>query len=138
MTIPRFLRSCSAIALLVACAACGGSGGAPTSPSAEPSPVIYDVGDASVTLPTLLKEVKPSYPAAALSRRIQGVVLLGAVVRADGAITDVVVLGSIDRVYGLDDAAVAAARLWQFSSPTRNGQPVALRITIEMTFSIRE
>jgi len=39
-------------------------------------------------------------------------------------------------VYGLDDAAVTAAKQWLFTAATKDGKAVALRITIELTCSI--
>lgn len=140
MRIQTLVRWCPLCVLLVAVTACGGGdrSSTPLGPSSEPPAVIYDSGTPGVTLPTVVREVKPQYPAAALARRIQGSVLIGAVVQADGTLTDVTVLRSVDAVYGLDDAALAAARQWLFNAGTKDGKAVAQRITIELTFTIRE
>jgi protein TonB len=69
--------------------------------------------------------------------KVQGVVLLQCVVRPDGAVTDIQVVRSLDSVFGLDGEAVKAARQWRFVPGTRMGQPVAVQITIELTFTLR-
>ncbi len=99
-----FVRRCLVFVLLLAVTACGGgrsSSSTPLGPSSEPPPVIYDAGASGVNLPTVVREVKPLYPAAALARRIQGSVLVGGIVQVDGTLTDVTVIRSIDAVYGL-------------------------------------
>jgi protein TonB len=59
--------------------------------------------------------------------KIQGTVLMQCVVRADGSVTDVQVVRSLDPVFGLDQEAIIAARQWKFQPGTRMGQPVAYR-----------
>lgn len=114
-------------------AACGGSN--PVSPSAQPvAPlVVYQAGD-GVTVPTVVQQVKPSYTPQAIAARIQGSVLLSVVVLPNGGVGDVTVVQSLDTQYGLDTQAVGAAKQWQFNPGTKDGVPVAVRVTIEMTF----
>jgi TonB family protein len=45
---------------------------------------------------------------------------------------------SLDRTTGLDDEAVKAARQWLFEPGRRNGEPVAVLIRIEMSFSLKK
>lgn len=87
-----------------------------------------------ITDPSVAKHVRPYYTARALGRRIQGEVLLEAVVREDGTIGDIRVTKSLDR--DLDVSALAAARQWRFSPATRAGQPIAVIVTIAMAFKI--
>jgi TonB family protein len=47
------------------------------------------------------------------------------------------VLKSLDKEFGLDDEAVAAARQWRFEPARRRGEPVAVIIVIEMSFAMR-
>jgi TonB family protein len=58
------------------------------------------------------------------------------VVTVDGTVTDVRIVRSLDGRLGLDEEAVKAARQWRFRPGLLNGQPVAVRITIELLFSI--
>jgi TonB family protein len=89
-----------------------------------------------VTAPRLLYRHAPSYSAEAMRARIEGRALLECVVLGDGTIGSVRVLRSLDRRYGLDEEAIKAARAWRFVPGTRNGQPVSVRITIEMSFTM--
>ena len=90
-----------------------------------------------VTCPRALREVRPNYTRAAMEAKIQGYVVLEIVVRPDGSVGDVQVVKSLDLRYGLDQEAVKAARQWRFAPGTRNGQPVSVRKSIELSFTLR-
>jgi protein TonB len=99
-------------------------------------PTVYEPGN-GVTLPRVTRDVKPVYTNEAKGQRIEGTVLLDAVVLADGSVGDVKVTRSLDSVYGLDANAVKAMKLWQFAAGTKDGKPVAVRVAIEMTFTLK-
>jgi protein TonB len=103
---------------------------------AQDAPQVYRPGN-DVTLPILVREVPPGYTHAAMPQRIEGTVLLEAVVKADGLVGDVTVVRSLDAEYGLDEEAVKAARMWEFKPGTREGKPVAVLITIELKFTLK-
>lgn len=86
--------------------------------------------------PTALRQPEPKYTSDAMQRKLQGAVELEAVVRADGTVGEVRVSRSLDPCHGLDDEAIDAAKRWRFSPATKDGQPVAVRITIVMTFRL--
>ena len=90
-----------------------------------------------VELPRVLREVKPQYTADAMRAKVQGTVWLEAVVLPDGSVGRVEITRSLDQVFGLDQEAVRAAKQWRFSPGTRFGQPVAVIVTIELTFTLR-
>ena len=90
-----------------------------------------------VTLPEIVQEVKPAYTSDAMRAKVQGTVLLEAVVAADGSVRDVRVIRSLDPTFGLDQEAMKAARQWRFRPGTRFGQPVPVLITIELMFTLR-
>jgi len=90
-----------------------------------------------VTLPAVIHEVKPDYTPEAKTNRIQGSVWLTVVVDADGTVGSVQVSRSLDAEFGLDDQAVKAAKQWTFNPGTKGGNPVAVQITIEMTFTLK-
>src|SRR5207248_2979539 len=77
-----------------------------------------------VTLPRVLREVKPQYTSDAMRAKVQGTVLLECVVKPDGTVGDVQVIRSLDPTFGLDQQAVVAARQWRFAPGTRMGEPV--------------
>jgi protein TonB len=90
-----------------------------------------------VELPRVLREVRPNYTADAMRAKVQGTVLVDCVVNPDGTVGDVTVTKSLDSVFGLDQEAVKAARQWRFLPGRRFGQPVAVLVTIELTFTLR-
>jgi TonB family protein len=47
------------------------------------------------------------------------------------------VVKSLDPTFGLDGEAVKAAKQWRFVPGTRFGEPVAVLVTIELTFTLR-
>ena len=97
---------------------------------------IYRPGSGVIN-PRILREVKPQYTADAMRAKVQGTVLLECVVLADGTVGRVDVVKSLDPTFGLDQEAVKAARQWQFLPGTRFGEPVAVLVTIELTFTLR-
>jgi protein TonB len=96
----------------------------------------YQPGN-DVSLPRLLRDVKPMYTSDAVRARVQGTVLLQCVVNTKGEVTDVKVLRSLDAAFGLDQEAIRAARQWRFAPGTRLGEPVAVVVSIELGFSLR-
>jgi protein TonB len=96
----------------------------------------YDIGN-GVSAPRVIKEVKPAYTAEAMRAKVQGVVWLRCIVLPDGTVGRVEVVRSLDSTFGLDQEAVKAARQWRFMPGTRLGEPVAVRVTIELTFTLR-
>lgn len=96
----------------------------------------YDVGN-GVTAPRILRQVKPAYTSEAMRAKVQGEVLLRCVVLPDGSVGRVEVVKSLDGVFGLDQEAIKAARQWKFVPGTRLGEPVAVRVTIALDFTLR-
>jgi TonB family protein len=90
-----------------------------------------------VELPRVLREVRPNYTADAMRAKVQGTVWVEAVVQADGTVGQARVVRSLDSTFGLDEEALKAARQWRFAPGTRFGQPVAVLVTIELTFTLR-
>ena len=92
---------------------------------------------AGITLPRVLREVKPQYTADAMRAKVQGNVLLECIVMPDGSVGQVKVVRSLDPIYGLDQEAIKAARNWRFSPGMKDNQPVPVIITIELSFTLR-
>ena len=87
--------------------------------------------------PQLVREVKPRYTAEAMRAKVQGSVWLEVVVLKNGTVGDITVTKSLDRVFGLDEEAIKAARQWRFAPGTRFGEPVAVFVGIELSFTLR-
>jgi TonB family protein len=114
----------------------GAGAGASAAGAAAPPAGVLKPGN-GVSAPRLIKEVKPSYTRAALEAGIQGAVLLEGVVQPDGALHSLRVVRSLDSTYGLDDQAVRAASQWLFAPGTKEGAPVPVLITIELSFTLK-
>lgn len=91
----------------------------------------------ATTMPVLVKDVKPEYTREARQARIQGVIGLDAVVLMDGSVGEVTVTKSLDQKYGLDEQAIKALIQWRFKPGTKDGQPVDVRVSIEMSFTLK-
>jgi protein TonB len=91
--------------------------------------------------PVVLHEVKPTYTPEAIRAKLQGVVALDVTVMPDGSVNPrtITVIRSLDRQFGLDEQAVAAAKQWKFAPAVNlaTGERVPFRVTIEMTFTLR-
>jgi TonB family protein len=102
-------------------------------------PTIYESKPGSgVTLPTVVREVKPQYSPEAMQRKIQGSVWLSIVVDGNGDVSEATVTKSLDPEFGLDDEALKAARQWKFKPGTKDGHPVAVRVTLQLTFTLKK
>src|SRR5262245_4420406 len=75
---------------------------------------VHDSKEPGVTLPSVVKSVKPDYTREAMDARIEGVVGVTIVVGDDGKVGEVAVSKSLDPTYGLDKRAVIAAKQWTF------------------------
>ena len=90
-----------------------------------------------VSIPRVLREVKPTYTAEAMRAKVQGSVFLECVILPDGSVGRVEVVKSLDPTFGLDQEAIKAARQWRFAPGTRFGEPVAVLVTIALDFTLR-
>ncbi len=89
--------------------------------------------------PQVLREVRPEYTRAAMEAKIQGVVVLECVVLENGSVGEVRVIKSLDRMFGLDEKAIEAARQWRFvpGKMKISGQPVKVFVILELTFKLK-
>jgi TonB family protein len=97
---------------------------------------VYNVGN-GVSPPIPVFQPQPKYTADAMRAKVAGKVVVSAVVLPDGSVTDISVVRSLDQSFGLDEEAKKNAALWRFKPGTLKGQPVAVRILIELDFNLR-
>jgi TonB family protein len=88
-------------------------------------------------MPRVVRKVNPEYTPEALRAKLEGTVLLQAVVRTHGVASDISVLRSLDRRFGLDQQAIAALKQWRFAPGQRDGRPVPVMVQVEMNFSLK-
>ena len=96
----------------------------------------YQPGN-GVTSPVVIREKTPEYTSDAMRAKIQGTVEVEAIVMPDGSVGQIRIVRSLDDRFGLDQKAVEAVRQWRFEPGRRQGQPVAVIVTIELTFTLR-
>lgn len=109
-------------------------------PDAPPdtSDTIARVGQVGVEPPVFTKRVQPSYPDRALKVKIQGYVILEAILRRDGTVDDVKVLRGLGKgKFGFEDAAIAALKQWQFLPGKVNDRPADVRMTLKIDFVLQ-
>jgi len=88
----------------------------------------------SIIRPERVYEVAPVYPPVARSARVEGTVILEALIDVDGRVRDVRVLRSQPL---LDAAAVEAVRQWRFTPTRLNGEPVPVVMTVTVRFELQ-
>ena len=96
---------------------------------------VYEAGP-GITLPTVIKEVKPEYTPRAMREKVQGTVWLTAVVQTTGEPTEIQVSKPLHSE--LDTMAEDALRQWRFKPGMREGKAVPVRITVEMAFTLKK
>ena len=102
-------------------------------PPAEPEGPIRVGGD--VQPPVKVSAPSPQYTEIARKARIQGVVIVEAIIDKEGNVTNVKVLKGLPM--GLDTAAADAVRKWQFKPATLNGKPVAVIYNLTVNFRLQ-
>jgi periplasmic protein TonB len=108
-------------------------GGAPPPP--PPAPVPPMRMHQGMKAPYKIVDVPPVYPAVAQRARVEGVVILEAVIDAQGRVASVRVLRSIAL---LDQAAVDAVRQWRFTPALLNEQAVPIFMTVTVNFKLQD
>jgi periplasmic protein TonB len=86
-----------------------------------------------VTRGLLIQKVEPQYPALARAARVQGDVVLSAVIDTNGQITNLQLVSGHPM---LVPAAIAAVKQWRYKPYLLNGQPVEVETTITVIFSL--
>jgi TonB family protein len=110
-------------------------GGLPAGPPPPPSAPLAPVrvgGD--IKAPTKTKHVDAVYPPIAQSSRIQGVVIIEAVIGPNGKVSSAKVLRSIPL---LDQAALDAVKQWEFTPTVVKGVAVPVLTTVTVNFRLQ-
>lgn len=84
--------------------------------------------------PAKVRHVPPVYPAIAQQARVEGVVIIEAIIGVDGRVRQARVLRSKPL---LDEAALEAVRQWIFTPTLLNGVPVPVIMTVTVNFTLR-
>lgn len=93
----------------------------------------YRVGG-NVTRPEVISQTKPTYTEVARKARLQGTVILEAVIDEEGDVASTRVLKGLPM--GLDQAAVDAVSTWKFKPATFEGKPVKVYYVLTVNFQL--
>src|SRR5580704_6927873 len=88
----------------------------------------------NLSAPLAVRKIDPKYPSSLVTARVEGEVVLYAIIRADGSVDSIQVLKSLDPE--LDRNAIEAFSRWKFSPATRDGSPVDLEAVVHIPFRI--
>jgi protein TonB len=102
----------------------------PPKPPAHHGP--YRVGG-KVQAPRLIREVQPIYPVLAKEARIRGQVVIDSVIDENGDVTQMKVISGSPL---LVSAALNALEQWKYQPTLLNGQPIAVDMTVTVTFAL--
>ena len=106
----------------------------PAVPPVSPAPIEPQRPGGQIKEPVKIYDVAPVYPMLAQKTKVSGIVILDAVIDTQGRVPDVKVLRSIPF---LDQAALDAVRQWRYRPTLLNGTPIAIRMTVTVSFVIR-
>ena len=100
----------------------GGTGGGP-----------FSVGG-GVSAPIPIYKPEPAYSEEARKAKYQGTVVLWIIVDTQGNVTEARVVRPLG--LGLDEKALETVRTWKFKPALRNGAPVPVRVSVEVSFRL--
>jgi protein TonB len=107
-------------------------------PPPPPVPAPPDRGPVKIggliRAPKRIAASAPLYPAIAISARVEGKVVLEALIDEQGRVDGVRVLTSVPL---LDAAAVDAVRAWRYTPTLLNGVPVSVLMTVSVSFTLQ-
>lgn len=106
--------------------------GPPADTSAPSGPIHIT---AEVKKPEVLRRVSPVYPEPARRARVQGAVILEAIIDQRGNVTSVRVVRGLPM--GLEQSAIQAVSQWKFQPATLAGRPVAVYFNLTVQFEVR-
>jgi protein TonB len=107
---------------------------APAAPPPSPAPLKTVPVGGQIQPPRKIKNVAPIYPTIAQSSRVQGKVVLEALIGLDGRVDHVRVLQPVAL---LTEPAIAAVRQWVFTPTKLNGEPVQVIMTVTVDFRLQ-
>jgi TonB family protein len=86
------------------------------------------------TQPAPIHSPNPLYSKEARKAKIEGTVVLGAIVDVDGRPHNIHVIRYLG--HGLDEQAIETLKQWTFEPGTTDGAPVPVLISVEMAFHL--
>jgi TonB family protein len=95
-----------------------------------------DQSQIALAAPVAVSKSDPAYPPDLMKDKVEGTVILYAIIRADGSITDVKVLNSVN--VRLDESAIAALHRWRFHPGSKENQAVDVEAVVQVPFKVKK
>ena len=112
--------------------------GIPDGPPEPQVDTIARVGQVGVEPPVFTKRVPPKYPERAVKIKLQGYVILEAILRRDGSVDEIKVLRGLGKgKFGFEEEAKKALQKWQFLPGKVNGKAADVRMTLKIDFVLQ-
>jgi TonB family protein len=92
------------------------------------------LASSDVSAPGPLRKIDPKYPPTLIKERVEGEVVLYAVIRRDGSVDSIQLVRGIDEQ--LDANAMEALSQWKFRPATKQGTPVELEAIVHIPFHV--
>jgi TonB family protein len=102
--------------------------------AAPPAASDVKVAGRDVPAPKRTRFVAPVFPLEAQAAGQRGIVILELVIDAEGKVSTADVLRSVPP---FDEAALTAARQWEYEVTKVDGKPVPVRLTVPITFALK-
>jgi TonB family protein len=109
-------------------------GGSWTIRFAELNPDVLHRSEETLSGPVAISKVDPAYPQELMSFRVEGTVVLYAVIHSDGSVGEVRVLEGVESQ--LDENAMAALKRWKFRPGNKGGVPVDVEAVVHIPFRV--
>jgi TonB family protein len=90
------------------------------------------------TLPVVIKRVQADYPAAARSFRIEGTIIVNALISEKGAVIKTEIIKGIKGAFGFNQSAQSAVHQWKFEPASIKGIKVKVWMPIAIVFKKQE
>ena len=101
--------------------------------TAQTTDVVYEPGG-DVKPPKLLHYVEPAFSPSSKEAFVEGTVKISTVVTTEGIATKLRVTSGLNAEE--DRTAMEAVKQWKFQPGTKAGQPVNVRVNVEVTFHL--
>jgi len=90
----------------------------------------------NITAPRLSEVATPDYTAEAKKNRIEGTVTVMIVIDKKGNVVDAQVTKGLG--YGLDENAIIAVKEWKYKPAEKDGEPIAVKTEVTLSFYPRD
>jgi len=97
---------------------------------------LVEVGTEGLVPPELVRMRLPLYPSLAKAQRVEGLVVLSALISEDGKVLDVRILRGVNQKVGINEAALQAVRSSTFRPATKDGIRVKAYKTVTIPFKL--